>query len=238
MSDNIEKIQHHKIGDDVLLSMQHKKYKASVAYAKGLFHFATQLNLLGPISQSFDIFIKMWQKLSVMRRFIQCHAVDRYTRKERIRFLFEDRISKAFLYFIEKLIDNDHTDLLTGIYHVFCQMKDDLWKEQKIRVISAFPMNRTQLIQLRETLQDNLKLKVIIKNEVDPEILGGFICYTASIKIDMSLKKDLNKLKSKILSVSYLRDKKCEINLSESKQKELETYEKQLEIEEVVVSGK
>ena len=76
MSDNIEKIQHHRIGDDVLLSMKNKEYKASMAYAKGLFHFATKLNFLDPISQSFDTFISMWQKLPIMRRFIQCHAID------------------------------------------------------------------------------------------------------------------------------------------------------------------
>ena len=81
MSDKIETIQYHRIGDDVLLSMKNKKYKASMAYARGLFHFAVQFNLLGPISQSFDTFISMWQKLPIMRRFIQCHAIDRYTKK-------------------------------------------------------------------------------------------------------------------------------------------------------------
>jgi ATP synthase F1 delta subunit len=238
MSKNIEKAKHHRLEDDVHLIMQHKQYKASIAYAKGLFHFATQLDLLDPISQSFDTFISMWQILPIMRRFIQCHAIDRYTKKDRIRYLFGDRIHKVFLYFIEKLMDNDHTDLLTRIYHIFCQMKDDLKKEQKIRVISAFPMNRIQLMRLQETMENLLKLKVIIKNEIAPEILGGFICYTNSIRIDMSLKKDLNKLKAKILSVSFLGDKKCEIDLSESKQKELETYEKQLEKREVVLSWK
>ena len=198
----LQKAQHHKIRDDVFLIMKHKKYKASIAYARGLFYFATQSNLLGPIRQSFDRFINLWQKLPIMRRFTQCHAINRYTRKERIRYLFKDQVHKAFLYFIEKLIDNNHTDLLTGIYHIFCQMMDDMDQKQKLRVISAFPMKRSQLERLQETMEDILKLKVRIKNEIDPEILGGFVCYTDSIRIDMSLKKDLNKLKSQILSLT------------------------------------
>ncbi len=117
-------------------------------------------------------------------------------------------------------------------------MMDVMNQKQKLRVISVFPMNRSQLMRLQKTIEDFLKLKVIIKNEVDPEILGGFICYTDSIKIDMSLKKDLDKLKFRILSVSCLGDKKYEISLPESIQKKLETYEKQLEIREEVSSCK
>lgn len=206
----LQMAQHHRIGDDILLSMKHKKYMDSIAYARGLFYFAAQSNLLGPIRQSFDRFINMWQKLPIMRRFIQCHAINRYTRKERIRYLFKDQAHKVFLYFIEKMIDNNHTDLLTGIYYVFCQMIDDMNQKQKIRVISAFPMKRFQLERLQEIMENILKLKVSIKNEIDPEILGGFICYTDSIRIDMSIKKDLNKLKSQILSLPSLLDKKYE----------------------------
>lgn len=210
MSNNIEKVQHHRVGDDVQLRMGHKKYMASVAYARGLFRPAIQFNLLDPISQSFDEFIIMWQNLPIMRRFIQCRAIDRYTRKERIRHLLGDQVHRMFLHFIEKLIDNNHSDLLTGIYYKFCQMMDEVSHKQKLRVISAFPMNRSQLMRLHETMEDSLKLKVSIKNEIDPEILGGFVCYTDSIKIDKSLKKDLDKLKSRILSVPCFGDKKYE----------------------------
>jgi len=208
VSKNIEKAQYHRIGDDVLLGMKHKEYKTSIAYAKGLFYFSVQFNLLMPIRHSFDIFISIWQNLPLMRRFIQCHAIDRYTRKDRIRQLFRDQAHRAFLYFIEKLIDNNHTDLLTGIYDTFCQMVDEKNQKRKVRVISAFPMNRSQLIRIQETMEDILKLKVIIRNEVDLVILGGFVCYTDSVRIDMSLKRDLDKLRYQILSVPCLDNKK------------------------------
>lgn len=208
LSRNIERAQYHRVGDDVLLGMKHKEYKTSIAYAKGLFYFAVQFNLLGPVRRSFDIFITIWRDLPVMRRFIQCHAVDRYTRKNRIRQFFEDQAHRAFLYFIEKLIDNNHTDLLTGIYDTFCQMVDEKNRKRKVRIISAFPMNQLQLIRLQEIMEDILKLKINIRNEVDSGILGGFVCYTDSIRIDMSLKRDLDKLRSQILSAPCLGNKK------------------------------
>ena len=202
MSKDIIKIQHHRVGDDILLAMRHKKYKASIAYARGIFLFAVRFNLLGPIRQSFDIFMSMWRKLPIMRMFIQCHAIDRYTRKERIRRLFKDRVHNAFLYFIEKLIDNDQTGLFIGIYDTFCQMMDEMNQKQKIRVITAFPMNHSQFMRLQKTMEKVMQLKVMIINDVNSEILGGFVCYTDSIRIDMSLKKDLDRLKYQILSVS------------------------------------
>ena len=200
MANTIEKAQHHRIEDDVLLKIKHKEYRACAAYAKGLFHFAVQSNLLGPIRQSFDKFIAIWQKLPIMRKFMRCHAIDIYTRKDRIRYLFGDQVDKVFLYFIEKLMYNNHTDLLIGIYHVFCQMMDEIEHKRKLRIISAFPMNQSQLMQFQSTMEDFLKSEVMIKNEVDRDILGGFVCFTDSVKIDMSLKRDLDKLRAKILS--------------------------------------
>ena len=208
MSTNIEKAQHHGVGDDVILKMGHKKYMISMAYAKGLFHFGINFNLLGPIRRSFDEFIIIWQEFPIVKRFIQCHAIDRITRKERISHFFRDRFHRVFIYFIEKLIDNNHIDLIAGIYNIFCQKMDELGHKHRVRVISAFPMNQSQLERLRGTMDDLLKSKVLIENEVCPEILGGFVCYTDSIKIDMSLRKDLNRLRYKILSMPNFEDKK------------------------------
>ena len=84
---------------------------------------------------------------------------------------------------------------------MFSSMTDEVSHKRRVRVISAFPLNPVQKERLRETLKDYLKLEVTIGNEVDPGILGGFVCYTDSIKIDMSLKKDLNKLRSRVLTM-------------------------------------
>ena len=191
----------HGLGDDVFLTMGHKKYKASMAYARALFNFAVDFKLLGPISQGFGEFICIWQESPLMRRFIQCHAIDRYTRKARINGLFKDRIHQGLLCFIGKLVDNNHTDLLPGIYSMFSSMTDEVGNRRRVRVVSAFSLNLSQKERLRETLKNYLKLEVAISNEVDPGILGGFVCYTDSIKIDMSLKKDLNKLRSRVLTM-------------------------------------
>lgn len=199
---------HHALGEDVLLSMGHKKYKATTAYARALLYYATQFNIMQQIRDSFDDFMKVWEGLPIFSRFIQSHAVDRYTRKGCIRHFFGDRIHKGLLYFMEKVIDNDHTDLMPGIYNAFRQMVHEVDNRRTLRVISAFPMNLSQKKRLEYTMENLLKMTITIKNEVDPGILGGFICYTDSIKIDMSLNKDLNKLKSQILSVHCEGDEK------------------------------
>ena len=190
----------NELEHDVLLNMGHKRYKASIAYARAIFHFARETNLLNSINEGLGNFITVWKKVPVLRQFIQCHAIDRNTRKERIRHLFENHVHKVVLCFIEKVMDNNHTELLPGIYYALCQMTDEINSRRKVRVVSAFPLNDSQMKGLQEALVKSLKMDIILNNEVDPEVLGGFICYTDSIKIDMSLKKDFEKLKFKILS--------------------------------------
>lgn len=200
----------HGLGDDVFLTMGHKKYKASMAYAKALFNFAVDFKLLDPISKGFEEFICVWQRSPLMRRFIQCHAIDRNTRKARINSLFKDRLHKGLLCFLGKLVDNSHTELIPGIYSMFSDMADEAFNKRRVRVVSAFPLNAFQKGRLQKTLEDYLKLAVTISNEIDPRILGGFVCYTDSIKIDMSLKRDLEKLKGRVLTIPCGGDKKDE----------------------------
>jgi F-type H+-transporting ATPase subunit delta len=203
----MDKIQ-CELEHDVLLNMGHKKYKASMAYARALFQFARETNLLELISESFGNFISVLQELSVLRQFIRCDAIDRNTRKERIRHFFKNHIHKVILCFIEKVIDNNHTEILPGIYYAFCQMVDEVNYRRRIRVLSAFPLNNSQKKQLQEALEKFLEMEVILNNEVDQDVMGGFVCYTDSIKIDMSLKKDFEKLKSQILSTPCKGDRK------------------------------
>lgn len=195
----VDKIQ-QELGNNFLVNMGHKRYKASMAYARALFQFALETNMVESIYKSFGDFICVWHDVPILQQFIRCHAIDRDIRKARLRDFFEDHIHKSILCIINKMIDNSHTDLLSGIYHAFCQMADDVNDRRRVRVISAFPLNESQKKRLQKTLQESLKLKVILNNQVDPEVLGGFVCYTDSIKIDMSLKKDFEKLKSQILS--------------------------------------
>jgi ATP synthase F1 delta subunit len=187
--------------DNVLLTMGHRKYKASVSYARALFQFSLRFGLLETIYQNFNDFISVWHRAPLLRLFLCCHAIDRYTRRGRIKAFFEQHTHRAFLSFIEKLIDNNHTDILPGIHSAFSHMVAEAQHKRKLRVISSAPMSDKQKEMLKESMEDFLKLEITIKNEIDPGILAGFVCYTDSIKIDMSLKKDLDTLKSRILSI-------------------------------------
>ncbi len=199
-----------KLIDDALLHMGHKKYKASMSYARAIFNFAKRSDIIATFRRDFDDFINVWERMPILRKFMQCPAIDRSIRKEKVKRFFGERIHGGVLHFIEKLIDNNQADLLCGIYCAFCEIVDEIDKKRKIRVITAFPINNSQLRRIQEMLEDFLKKEVIIRNDIDPEILGGFICYTDSIKIDMSIKKDLDKLKSQILSVPCREDKRDE----------------------------
>jgi len=187
------------VEQDVLLSLGHKRYKTSMAYARALFLFARDAGLLEQVYTGLGDFIRVWRKAPVLKQFLECHAISRETRKERLRYFFGKLIHASVLYFIERVMDNNHVDLLPAIYAALSEMADDIYERRRVRVISPFPMNDTQKKRLQEGLEQSLKREVILRNEVDPEILGGFVCYADSVKIDMSLKRELEKLKSHIL---------------------------------------
>ena len=65
-------------------------------------------------------------------------------------------------------------------------------------IVSAVPLEKEYIRQIEESLEKKLKEKIILKNKVDKNILGGFIIRFRDLVIDQSLKRQLHDLKGKV----------------------------------------
>jgi F-type H+-transporting ATPase subunit b len=66
-------------------------------------------------------------------------------------------------------------------------------KEEKVKVVSSYPLKEEEKTRLREVLASKLDENVTLEEEVNPEIIGGLIVEIGAFVIDGSLRNKLQK---------------------------------------------
>lgn len=89
---------------------------------------------------------------------------------------------KVHEHWIEELMDSGFTQLER------LKIPEDI---HEVKIISAFPLDERQRKSLSRKLKDALNKEIILKEEIDPRIVAGFVINIASLVLDGSLKNKI-----------------------------------------------
>lgn len=202
-----KKISGESKGKHSLENIPTKEYKTAIACARALFQVAKHNNLMDEIVGNFGSFIAIWDKLTIIRDFMRCYAIDRKLKRDKLNEYFSDKFTPHFLAFLQMIVAKGKSDLFLPIYNAFIQMHDELEGRERVSVKCAAPFTKAQENRLEDVLRQILeKRSVILKSEINPDLLGGFIIDAHRIRIDTSLKNDLDCLKRNILTMETNED--------------------------------
>ena len=198
-----EHIPEKSKGDRTLAHVSTIDFRISIAYARALFHCANQSNVIDKVVEDFESFILIWDQLEIFRRFIECYAIDRDLKREKLSYYFKEKFHPIFFTFLQVIISRGKPELFSSIYDAFVEMYDELVGRERVDIKTASPLNEKQKDHLVSVLQNILNKKYILLNpKINPDLLGGFMVRTNTIKIDTSLKNDLESIKKNILNRS------------------------------------
>ncbi|WP_338468219.1 F0F1 ATP synthase subunit delta [Novosphingobium sp. ZN18A2] len=96
--------------------------------------------------------------------------------------------------FLGVLAANRRLASLPGMIRAFAAIAAAQRGEVSAEVISAHPLDSSQVEQLSQTLKAREGREVKLRTRVDPEILGGLIVKIGSRQIDSSIRTRLNSL--------------------------------------------
>lgn len=120
-------------------------------------------------------------------------------KKETFEQIFKGRVEDEIYNFLMVLLDKDRILFL----------KEKLYEMEKIHLAknntllalirSALPLNEEERAKLLENLKGKYNMKIIIKEEVDPTLIGGIFVKVGEDIIDGTIKGKLEKLKEAML---------------------------------------
>ncbi len=116
-------------------------------------------------------------------------------KKDVFKNMFESYVDKDIMNFLYIAVDKKRESSLQSIYSEF--KKSYLYGEGITEgvVTTTYQMNQEELQKLEKVLSEKFDMKLVLKNEVDPSILGGIVINLDGKVIDDSVKSGLENLK-------------------------------------------
>lgn len=171
--------------------------RAAVRYAKALLESAEALNIqeliYGDMKSVYDT-IQGSRELQVA---LQSPVIKVEDKQQILQKIFADS-NELTQSLIQTLAANKRTELLSGVSQSFLE----LYKERK-GIVDAVVITAVAMIpEIENKILDKIKSltgseTITIKNEINPEILGGFILRVGDIQYDASIRNQFQNLKNK-----------------------------------------
>ena len=119
-------------------------------------------------------------------------------KKEIIKNTLDDKVSDTFLNFMYVVIDHHRINELANISSSYKMILDDYLKQKEVFVYSSYPLTKTQLENLSNSLSKHYQKRINIIENVDSSLVGGIKIVVDNEIIDATI---LNKLEKVIDSI-------------------------------------
>jgi len=121
------------------------------------------------------------QKISVMR-----HLVDKLGMSENTFSL------------LEILIRKNRINLLENVYDELVTINDKMNDQVRVEVTTAYEPSKDEITEIAESISRFFHKKVLVKRNIDPSVIGGFIVEGENKRIDMSVLGQVRKILERV----------------------------------------
>src|SRR5664279_1928826 len=168
--------------------------KISVRYSRALFQLALDRKNLDNVNQDM-IFISEICKLDETREFLQSPVIPPSKKTEIFHKMFDANVEEITLSLIDLIVKNGRESFIPSIARNF------IYETKKYKGITdsilttAVKVDDKVRKQITDLISNIFKTKVDLKENINPEIIGGFILQVDDSYIDASIKNKLRKIK-------------------------------------------
>lgn len=168
--------------------------KISVRYSKALFNLAIEKKLLDKVNQDM-VYIAEICKIEEIKEVLDSPIIRPSKKKIIFHGLLGKNIEKITFSLIDLIIKNGREKYLPAISRVFRHETLKYKGITETELTTAVPVNDAIKKQISELISSAFKTRVDLKENVNKEILGGFILKVSDNYIDASVRNKLRKIK-------------------------------------------
>ena len=171
--------------------------KISVRYAKALFQSALGKNILDKVNQDM-IFISEICKVPELKEFLHSPIIVPSKKTTIFHNILGEKVEKITLSLIDLVVKNGREIFLPAMARVFIH---DTMKYRGItetELTTAVKVDSEVKKRITDLVSEVFKTRVELKENIDAEIVGGFILRVDDNYIDASVRNKLRKIKKEL----------------------------------------
>ena len=169
--------------------------KIAVPYARALFDFSVEKNIMHQITadfQNLDIFLN---EATELIEYLNNPVVSQQAKRDILSKTLKSQVNTETFKFIMVLVDRDRINLLSSVINNYLELVYETASIKMIEVSTAAAFTNSQknaLVQKLKEITNAREIRLVIT--VDPSLIGGFLIKTESKVIDFTIKNQLQRL--------------------------------------------
>jgi F-type H+-transporting ATPase subunit delta len=179
--------------------------KISVRYAKAIFETAIEKNILHDVFVDLNLISKTISENQDFYSVISSPIIKPSEKLALMSNVFKSSVSEITMSFIGLLITNNRETYISDIVRVFSVLYR---KEKNIKeVVLTTPTGLNSDIKERliSVVAESTKSNVEIKENLNPEMIGGVVIRIDNLQLDLSIATQLREIKESLKSDSFTK---------------------------------
>jgi F-type H+-transporting ATPase subunit delta len=164
-------------------------------YALAIFAFALENKELDRVSIDMKMIGQVIFENRELQHLLISPVVSNVRKKNILRLIFKDRIHKLTLTFLDILVRKGREREIMEIAIQFDKIYLDYKKITRVEVTTAIALDTATQQRMMSNFKDKTHNTLQLEEQVDPEIIGGFVLKFDDYLYDASIKKTLSMLR-------------------------------------------
>jgi F-type H+-transporting ATPase subunit delta len=169
--------------------------KVAVPYARALFDFSVEKNIMHQITADFQNLEVFLDESTELLDYLNNPIVTNTAKGEILTKILKSQVNSETFKFLMVLVDRNRINILKSVISSYLELVYETASIKTIEVATAYPfanLQKNTLIQKLKELTNAREIRLVIT--VDSSLIGGFLIKTESKVIDFTIKNQLQKL--------------------------------------------
>lgn len=176
-------------------------YNSTAAnYAQALIELAQQQNITEQIGAELADLQQIVNSDPLFQTFLANPSISQRERGAVVEKTIRSQVHPLLANFLGVLQLHNRLDIIDQVAAAYAHKLDQLQGKIEVDVTVAQGLSEEQLDQVRERISTALNKTAVVKQTVNPEIIGGLVVRVEDKLIDASVKTQLQSIKQQLLS--------------------------------------
>jgi len=176
--------------------------KISVRYSRALFQLALEKNSLDAVYADMELISELC-RIPEMKELLESPIVVPSKKMRIFGAVLGDKIQKITLSLIELVIKNGREANLSAISRRFLSETKVYKGITESTITTAVKLDEKMVKEVEAFISNTFKTKVDLKQNIDKDIIGGFILRVDDAYVDASVKSKLRVIKKELKEATY-----------------------------------
>ena len=170
-------------------------------YAQALFEVGEETQTTNELYQELSELVVILNENKDLYNFLKSPLIGREDKKNVMKNIFENQLSKNMNNFLKIVIDKDRMSAIVNIQESYKNLLNDKNNILEGTVITAVALNEKEIKDLEKNLSTKYNKNVTLTNVVDETILGGVLVKLGNEEIDGTIRTRLYRMKKQLSQV-------------------------------------